>query len=164
MGMSSVPFRTGLGFDSHEFEEGKPLYIGGVRIDFPLGLRGHSDGDVLLHAVTDAILGALGEPDIGELFSDRDERWKGAPSELFLREALERMREKGYELINLDCVLIADKPKIAPYKGKIKGKLSELTGLPLERISIKGKRREGFCEVEGIACMCTVLLGKSDEG
>ncbi len=164
MGMSSVPFRTGLGFDSHEFEEGKPLYIGGVHIESSFGLKGHSDGDVLLHALTDAILGALAEPDIGELFSDRDERWKSAPSELFLREALKRMRGRGYELINLDCVLIADRPRIAPYKDRIREKLSELTGLPVDRISIKGKRREGFCEVEGIACICTVLLGRTDAG
>ncbi|RLJ70490.1 2-C-methyl-D-erythritol 2,4-cyclodiphosphate synthase [Hydrogenivirga caldilitoris] len=156
--------RIGLGFDSHEFEEGKPLFLGGVRIDFPKGLKGHSDGDVLLHALTDAILGAIGEPDIGELFSDKDERWKGVSSELFLKEAIKRMKGKGYELINLDSVLIANEPKIAPYKETIKEKLSKLTGLPVERISIKGKRREGFCQVEGIACICTVLLRVPYEG
>ncbi|WP_457599936.1 2-C-methyl-D-erythritol 2,4-cyclodiphosphate synthase [Hydrogenivirga sp.] len=158
-----MPFRTGLGFDSHEFEEGKPLVIGGVEIDFPYGLKGHSDGDVLIHAITDAILGALGEPDIGELFSDRDERWRGAPSELFLREAVKRMRSRGYELVNLDCVIIADKPKIAPYKEDIRKRLSEILGVPANRISLKGKRREGFCEVDGMACMCTVLLVSRDE-
>ncbi len=152
--------RIGLGFDSHEFEEGKPLIIGGVQIDFPYGLKGHSDGDVLLHAITDAILGALGEPDIGELFSDKDNRWKLAPSEIFLKEAIRRMEEKGYEIINLDCVLIADRPKIAPYKPNIKRKLSELLSISEGNISIKGKRREGFCEAEGIACICTVLLGR----
>ncbi len=152
--------RVGFGFDSHEFEEGKPLMLGGVRIESPYGLKGHSDGDVLLHAITDAILGALGAPDIGELFSDEDDRWKGAPSELFLEEAIKRMRERGYRLINLDCVLIADRPKIASHKDRIKKRLSELLGIEESRISLKGKRREGFCESEGIACMCVVLLGE----
>ena len=156
--------KVGLGFDSHEFEEGKTLYLGGLKIDFPYGLRGHSDGDVLLHAITDAILGALGEPDIGELFSDKDDRWKGASSRLFLEEALRRMRDKGYEIFNLDCVLIADEPKVTPYKSAIKESLSKLLGIPSESISIKGKRREGFCEAKGMACMCVVLLGKLDEG
>ncbi len=156
--------RVGLGFDSHEFEEGKPLLLGGVEIDFPYGLRGHSDGDALLHAITDALLGALGEPDIGELFKDTEEKWRGASSEIFLKEALRRVKEKGYRIINLDCVLIADKPKIAPYKGRIKENLSELLGIPRECISVKGKRREGFCSEDGIACMCVVLLGKEDEG
>lgn len=156
--------RVGVGFDSHELEEGKPLYLGGVRIEFPYGLKGHSDGDVLLHALTDALLGALGEPDIGELFSDRDERWKGAPSELFLQEALRRMKDKGYGIINLDCVLIADEPKVAPYKGAIRESLSKLLQLPPDRISVKGKRREGFCEAKGVACICVLILEKLDEG
>ncbi len=150
--------RIGTGFDSHEFTEGKPLIIGGVRIDFPYGLRGHSDGDVLLHALTDAILGAIGEPDIGELFSDRDSRWKDAPSEIFLKEALRRMRDKGFEVVNADCVIIADRPKIAPYKEVIRGRVSELLGIPKENFSLKGKRREGFCNADGIACVCNVLL------
>ena len=156
--------RIGLGFDSHEFEEGKPLYLGGVRIDFPHGLKGHSDGDVLLHAITDAILGAFGEPDIGELFSDKDKRWRGARSEVFLEEALRRMRQRGYEVVNLDCVLIADEPKISPHKEAIRENISRLLGVSGDRISLKGKRREGFCEAKGMACMCVVLLGKRDEG
>ncbi len=150
--------RVGLGFDSHEFEENKPLYLGGIRLDFPYGLKGHSDGDVVLHALTDAILGALGEPDIGELFSDKDGRWKGERSETFLKEAVDRMRGRGYRILNLDCVLIADKPKIAPYKGRMRERISELLGIDPEAVSIKGKRREGFCESEGIACVCVVLL------
>ncbi|RME08933.1 MAG: 2-C-methyl-D-erythritol 2,4-cyclodiphosphate synthase, partial [Aquificota bacterium] len=104
--------RIGLGFDSHGFEEGKPLKLGGVRIEFPKGLKGHSDGDVLLHAITDAILGALGEPDIGQLFPDTDPRWKDADSVLFLQEALRRMKARGYRIVNLDCLFIADQPRI----------------------------------------------------
>lgn len=150
--------RIGLGFDSHAFEKGKPLKLGGLEIDFPLGLKGHSDADVLLHAITDAILGALGEPDIGQLFSDKDPKWKGADSRLFLQEALKRMKDKGYRISNLDCVLIADQPKIAPHKDAIRKSLSELIRVPLEYISIKGKSREGFCKDDGIACFCTILL------
>lgn len=150
--------RIGLGFDSHEFEEGKALYLGGVRIDYPKGLRGHSDGDVLLHALTDAILGAIGEQDIGQLFPDWEQRWKGAPSEVFLKKALSLAEKRGYKLVNLDCVIIADEPKVAPYKDAIVKNLSLLTGLDAGFISVKGKRREGFCKEEGIACMCVVLL------
>jgi len=153
-----MKFRTGLGFDAHEFEEGKPLFLGGVRIDSPFGLRGHSDGDALLHALTDAVLGALGEPDIGSLFSDTEERWKNASSEIFLREALRRMREKGYSLVNVDCVVVADKPKVAEHRRSIRESLSRLLGLPEENISVKGKRREGFSREEGLLCICTVLL------
>ncbi|RMH01658.1 MAG: 2-C-methyl-D-erythritol 2,4-cyclodiphosphate synthase [Aquificota bacterium] len=150
--------RVGLGFDSHEFEQGKELYIGGVRLEYPKGLKGHSDGDVLLHALTDAILGAIGEQDIGQLFSDKDPRWKGAPSEVFLRTALSMAKQKGYRLVNLDCVIIADEPKVAPYKELIVKNLSSLTGLEANFISIKGKRKEGFCKEEGIACFCVVLI------
>ncbi len=150
--------RIGLGFDSHAFEEGKPLKLGGVVIDFPLGLKGHSDADVLFHAITDAILGALGEPDIGQIFPDKDPRWKKADSKVFLQEAINRMRQKGYRLINLDCVIVADKPKIAPYKDAIKENLSRMLEIAPENISIKGKTREGFCREDGIACFCTILL------
>ncbi|MCS7262475.1 MAG: 2-C-methyl-D-erythritol 2,4-cyclodiphosphate synthase [Aquificaceae bacterium] len=153
-----MKLRVGLGFDSHPFEKGKPLKLGGILIDFPMGLKGHSDGDALLHAVADALLGAVGEPDIGELFPDTDPRWKDVDSVLFLKEALRRVREKGYRLLNLDCVILADQPKIAPYKDSIRKSLSELLELPVECISVKGKRREGFCQEEGLACLCTLLL------
>ena len=155
-----MELRVGFGFDSHEFVKGKKLILGGVEIPYEYGLKGHSDGDALLHAITDAILGALGERDIGEIFSDRDPRWKDADSEIFLREALRIMKEKGFRISNLDCVIITDKPKIAPYKEQIKENLSKLLEIPKERISIKGKRREGFCEGDGLVCMCTLLLIK----
>lgn len=150
--------RIGLGFDSHPFQAGKPLKLGGVEIDFPLGLMGHSDGDVLLHAITDAILGALSEQDIGQLFPDTDLNWKDASSELFLKEAVRRMKERGYRVASLDCVLIADQPRIAPHKDRIRERLSSLLETSPERISLKGKSREGFCKEDGIACMCVVLL------
>ncbi len=151
-------FRIGFGFDSHDFEEGKPLVLGGVLIDFPKGLKGHSDGDVLLHALTDALLSAVGEEDIGQLFSDKDPRWKLAQSSLFLKSALEKVSKKGYMIVNVDCTLIADEPKIAPIKNRIIQNLSLLLGIEQERISVKGKTREGFCQSEGIACFCVVLL------
>ena len=155
-----MDLRIGFGFDSHEFIEGKKLLLGGVEIPFGYGLKGHSDGDALLHAITDAILGALGEKDIGEIFKDSDPRWKDADSEIFLREALRIMKEKGFKIVNLDCVIVTDKPKIAPYKEKIREKLSGLLEVPKDRISIKGKRREGFCEGNGLVCMCTLLMVK----
>jgi len=155
-----MELRVGFGFDSHEFEEGKKLVLGGVEIESDFGLKGHSDGDALLHAITDALLGALGERDIGELFKDTDPKWKNAPSKIFLEKALKIMREKGFELVNLDCVVVADKPKIAPYKEKIKENLSKLLGISTDRISLKGKRREGFCKTQGLVCMCTLLLVK----
>ncbi|WP_448584403.1 2-C-methyl-D-erythritol 2,4-cyclodiphosphate synthase [Thermocrinis sp.] len=151
-------FRVGFGFDSHSFEEGKPLVLGGVLVDFPKGLRGHSDGDVVLHALTDALLSAVGEEDIGQLFPDKDPRWKSVQSSLFLKSALEKISNKGYMIINVDCTLLADEPKIAPIKNKIIQNLSLLLGIEPERISIKGKTREGFCKEEGIACFCIVLL------
>lgn len=151
--------RIGLGFDSHEFEEGKPLYLGGVLIEHTAGFKGHSDGDILLHAITDALLSAIGEPDIGELFPDRDERWKNASSEVFLEEALKRMRNKGFSIINLDCVLVMDDPKISPYKNVIVDNLSRIMHVDKTAISIKGKRREGFCKDKGAVCYCVILLG-----
>ncbi len=151
-------FLIGLGFDSHTFKEDKPLYLGGVRIDYPKGLKGHSDADVLLHAVTDAILSALGEPDIGELFPNSDPRYRNAPSIIFLEEALKRMEEKRYRIVNVDCTLVADEPKIKDYKTLIRQNLARFLGTDYERVNVKGKRREGFCEGEGIACFCVVLL------
>ena len=153
-----MDIRVGLGFDSHEFEEGKQLVLGGVKIESSKGLKGHSDGDALLHALTDALLGAIGEGDIGEIFSDEDERWRDAESRIFLEEAVRRVREKGFEILNVDCVVVADYPRIAAVRDSIRRRIAEITGVPPERISVKGKRREGFGGPEGIACICTVLL------
>ena len=155
-----MDIRIGFGFDSHEFTEGKKLYLGGIEIPFKYGLKGHSDGDALLHAITDAILGAIGERDIGEIFKDTEEKWKNARSEIFLKKALELMGEKGYRISNVDCVIIADEPKISPHKEKIKENLSRILEIEKERISIKGKRKEGFCKDNGLIAMCTVLLVK----
>ena len=155
-------FRVGLGFDSHSFskEEKKPLKLGGVVIDSEHGLKGHSDADVLLHAITDAILGAIGAPDIGQLFPPSDPKWKNADSKVFLLEALKLMREAGFRIGNLDCVIICDKPKISPYKNRIIENLSKLLKVKPSQINIKGKTTEGFCSLEGISVLCNVLLVK----
>ena len=152
-------FRIGFGFDSHSFEEGKPLMLGGVLVDFPKGLKGHSDGDVLLHALTDALLSAVGEEDIGQLFPDKDPKWKNAPSSLFLKSALERVARKGYRILNVDCTILADEPKVAPIKEKIIKSLSSLLEVEPSQVSVKGKTKEGFCKEDGIACFCVVLIG-----
>ena len=156
-----MDFRVGLGFDSHEFEVGKPLFLGGIEIDYHSGLRGHSDGDVIIHAIVDALLGATGKGDIGMLFSDDGSEWKNARSTLFLEKVMDVVRGEGFYVVNLDCVVIADEPKIQPHRESIICSLSELLGVPAKRISVKGKRKEGISCVEGIACICSVLLGRS---
>src|SRR6202522_1963078 len=118
--------RIGFGWDSHEFQAGIPLKIGGVTLDHPKGLGGHSDGDVLLHAVTDALLGAIAAPDIGALFPPSDAKWKGADSAVFLREALKRVGEAGYGVANLDASLILAAPKIGPQATAIRARVGEL--------------------------------------
>jgi 2-C-methyl-D-erythritol 2,4-cyclodiphosphate synthase len=154
-------FRVGFGFDSHPFDENKRgLKLGGVFVEADFGLKGHSDADVLLHAITDAILGALSAPDIGELFPPSDPQWKDADSVIFLKEALKIMRENGYRIGNIDCTLVCEKPKISPLKEKIRKKLSQLLEIDEGRVNIKGKTPEGFCSLEGIAVYCVALLVK----
>lgn len=155
-----MDIRVGLGFDSHEFEEGKKLYLGGVPIEGYPGLKGHSDGDVILHALTDALLGAVGEADIGYFFSDSDPRWKDAPSKVFLEKALEANKEKGYRILNADLVYVGDMPKISEVREKILKNLSSLLGIEKGRISLKGKRKEGFGDLRGVICIATVLVVK----
>src|ERR1700736_1045755 len=124
--------RIGYGFDSHEFRSGIPLKIGGISLAHDKGLGGHSDGDVLLHAVTDALLGAVAAPDIGALFPPSDSRWKGADSAVFLREALKRVREAGYAVVNVDSTLVLRVPKIGPHSAAIRTQVSELLGVPAD--------------------------------
>ncbi len=153
-------FRIGLGFDSHPFGEceGKPLKLGGVALTEELCLKGHSDADALLHAITDALLGAIGERDVGQLFPPKDPRYKDADSSLFLKTALKLLRDKGFEIANVDCVIICDKPKISPHKERIRENLSKLLGIGVERINLKGKTTEGLGSSEGITVICTALL------
>lgn len=164
-----LPYRIGHGFDLHRLEpappagEGRlPLRMGGVDIEgHDLGPVGHSDGDAVLHAVTDAILGALGEPDIGELFPDTSPKWKGADSAIFLREALARMRGRGYEIGNLDITIILQRPRISPVKDRMRTRLTELLQISSNSVNLKGKtheRLDSLGEGRGVAVHVVVLL------
>ncbi|MBV9179988.1 MAG: 2-C-methyl-D-erythritol 2,4-cyclodiphosphate synthase [Acidobacteria bacterium] len=151
----------GYGWDSHEFKSGVPLKIGGVNLAHSKGLGGHSDGDVLLHALTDAVLGAIAAPDIGTLFSPSDERWKGADSALFLAEALRRMKAAGYSIVNLDSTLILLQPKISSYAGEIRQKISELLAISVDRVSVKAKTPEGMGTENAAIAHAVVLLKRA---
>jgi 2-C-methyl-D-erythritol 2,4-cyclodiphosphate synthase len=136
--------RIGYGFDSHEFRPGIPLTIGGVTLAHDKGLGGHSDGDVLLHAITDALLGAVAAPDIGALFPPSDPKWKGADSVIFLREALKRVRDAGYSVANVDSSLILAAPKIGPHSAVIRTRVAELLGVRADCVGLKAKTPEGL--------------------
>lgn len=150
--------RIGQGYDSHEFKPGIPLIIGGVKLAHDKGLGGHSDGDVLLHAITDALLGAIAGPDIGSLFPPNDPQWKGADSAVFLREALKRVAAAGYELVNLDSTLILAAPKIGPHARAIRKRVAELCGVPEDCVGIKAKTPEGTGTENAAIAHVTVLL------
>jgi 2-C-methyl-D-erythritol 2,4-cyclodiphosphate synthase len=149
--------RIGYGFDSHEFQAGVPLRIGGVAIAHDRGLGGHSDGDVLLHAMTDALLGAIAAPDIGTLFPPSDPKWKGADSVVFLREALKRVRDAGYGVANVDASLILAAPKIGPYAAGIRAQVAKLLGLHADCVGLKAKTPEGL-NLENTALAHVVVL------
>lgn len=156
-------FRIGQGFDVHQLVEGRPLIIGGVRIPYEKGLLGHSDADVLLHAVADACLGAIGAGDIGKHFPDTDERYKDADSALLLKQVWELVKHQGYKLVNLDCTVIAQKPKMAPHIEQMKENIAKLLEGESSQVNIKATTTEklGFTgRGEGIAAQAVVLLQK----
>jgi len=150
--------RIGYGFDSHAFQAGVPLVIGGLAIEHPEGLAGHSDGDVLLHAITDALLGAVSAGDIGTFFPPSDARWKGAASSVFLQTALEEVATAGYRIVNVDTVLVMAKPKIVPIAGEIREKVAQLLGVKPGEVGIKAKTPEGLNLDHVAQAHCTVLL------
>lgn len=150
--------RIGFGWDSHEFKAGIPLKIGGLTLSHNKGLGGHSDGDVLLHAITDALLGALGAPDIGSLFPPSDPQWKGADSVIFLEEALKRVREAGYTIHNVDSSLILLTPKIGLHAGPIRARVAGLLGIPLDCVGLKAKTPEGIGTDNAAIANVVVLL------
>jgi len=156
--------RIGYGFDSHEFRPGVPLKIGGVALAHDKGLGGHSDGDVLLHAITDALLGAIAAPDIGALFPPSDPKWKGADSVIFLREALKRVRDAGYSVGNVDASLILAAPKIGPHATGIRTRVAELLGLHCDCVGLKAKTPEGLNLDNTALAHVVVLLEKSGTG
>lgn len=150
--------RIGLGFDSHAFKAGVPLVIGGLRIDHPEGLAGHSDGDLLLHAITDALLGAVAAGDIGTFFPPSDPKWKGADSTVFLQTAIEEVALAGYKIVNIDCVLVMHRPKIVPIAAELRERVADLLSLDIKRVSIKGKTPEGLLQDSTAVCHVVVLL------
>ncbi len=153
--------RIGYGFDSHEFRPGIPLKIGGVTLPHDKGLGGHSDGDVLLHAITDALLGAIAAPDIGALFPPSDPKWKGADSAIFLREALKRVHDAGYGVANMDASLVLAAPKIGPHAAAIRAKVAGLLGIDGSCVGLKAKTPEGLNLDNAAIAHVAVLLEKS---
>ena len=155
--------RIGLGYDIHRFNGGgrRPLKLGGVTLPAARGLAGHSDADVLLHALTDALLGAVGAPDIGEQFPPNDPRWRNADSRVFVETACRAVRRAGWAIGNVDATVIADAPKLTGHKPKIRRSIGRLLNLPPARVSVKAKTTEGFAPGKsGIAAQVVVLLEK----
>ena len=153
--------RIGFGYDSHVFESGKPLVLGGVLVPDCDGLKAHSDGDVLIHAVIDAILGAAALGDIGSHFPDTDERWKGADPGELLRRVVYEMRGAGYAIENIDVTVICERPKLRPFVELIRSSLAAMMGIGVGRISVKGKTNEGMDAVgagKGIVVHAVALL------
>ena len=155
--------RIGYGWDSHAFQPGVPLKIGGIAFDHPAGLAGHSDGDVLLHAITDALLGAVAAGDIGSFFPPGDPRWKDADSAVFLRTALEEIRHAGYRIANVDTTLVLAEPKIAPVAEKLRERVAELLSIDPGAVGIKAKTPEGLDQDDVAVAHAIVLLEKIDE-
>jgi len=153
--------RIGYGFDSHEFHAGIPLKIGGITLQHEKGLGGHSDGDVLLHAITDALLGAVAAPDIGALFPPSDPKWKGADSVIFLREALKRVDYAGYAVANIDASLILAAPKIGPHAAAIRTRVAELLRVHCDCVGLKAKTPEGLNLDSAAIAHVVVLLQRT---
>ncbi|HEY1581019.1 MAG TPA: 2-C-methyl-D-erythritol 2,4-cyclodiphosphate synthase [Terracidiphilus sp.] len=153
--------RIGFGWDSHVFKAGIPLRIGGVTLDHPEGLAGHSDGDVLLHAITDALLGAVSAGDIGSFFPPGDPRWKDANSAIFLKLATEELQHAGYRIVNVDTTLIMNAPKIAPISGDLRSSVADLLGIEMEQVSIKAKTPEGLGLDHVAQCHAVALVERS---
>ena len=155
--------RIGFGFDSHVFKPGVPLHIGGMALDHPEGLAGHSDGDVLLHAITDALLGAIAAGDIGTFFPPNDPRWKDADSAIFLNLALEELHNAGYQIVNIDTTLVLAAPKIFPIAGEMRARVADLLSIGIDQISIKAKTPEGL-KLDNVAqCHAIALVERTKE-
>ena len=151
--------RVGIGYDVHRFNGRRPLKLGGVTIPFSRGLAGHSDADVLLHAVTDALLGAVGEPDIGEQFPPDDPRFRNADSRTFVKAAASAVRRRGWSIGNVDATVIADVPKLLGYKARMRQTISRLLDVAPAQVSVKAKTTEGFAPgTRGIAAQAVVLV------
>ena len=153
--------RVGIGYDIHRFADGRPLLLGGFTIDGERGLDGHSDADVLLHAIIDALLGAAGLGDIGTHFPDDDPQWQSADSASLLERALSMVREAGYAPENIDATVICERPRLAPHIAAMRERIAALTGLPESAVNVKAKTNEGLGEIgrgEAIAALAVALL------
>ncbi|MGB2819426.1 MAG: 2-C-methyl-D-erythritol 2,4-cyclodiphosphate synthase [Phycisphaerae bacterium] len=153
--------RIGLGYDSHRLTPGRPLVLGGVHIEHEQGLAGHSDADAVLHAVTDAILGALAAGDIGDVFPDSDPRWADADSAVFVAEAMRLAAERGCKVANCDVTVLAEAPRLGPHKRRMAERIAELLGAAPEAVSVKAKTNERMGAIgrqEGVAAIAVVLL------
>ena len=154
-----MSYRVGIGVDAHALEDGVPLVLGGVELEYPRGLAGHSDGDVLTHALIDALLGAAGLGDIGSLFPPGDDRFRDADSVELLREAYRQVREAGWSLVNADCVLVGEEPKIATYRAQMRERLSEAVGGGEVNVRATTTDHMGFTgRGEGLAAHAVALL------
>lgn len=155
--------RVGIGYDIHRFVEGRPLIVGGVTIPYERGLAGHSDGDVLLHAVADALLGAAALGDIGTHFPDTDPKYEGADSAELLADAVELVKKEGFEVINVDTIIIAEEPKFAPYVEGIRNRVAGKLNLEVSAVSVKATTNEGLGAVgagEAIAAWCVAGIAE----
>ena len=153
--------RIGHGYDVHRFIEGRPLFLGGVQIPFEMGLLGHSDADVLLHAICDALLGAAALGDIGKHFPDTDNKYKGIDSKLLLKNVSEKINLLGFKVVNIDATVIAQKPKIAPFIDEMRKTVAEILKTDINNVNIKGTTEEGLGftgELKGISCHCVCLI------
>ena len=160
MSLSRLP-RTGIGFDTHRLVEGRKLILGGIEIPHPVGLLGHSDADVLTHALMDALLGAIADGDIGQHFPDTDPRWEGADSIELLRAVVERLHSKGWQVINVDTTVLAERPKLKPYIPAIRERLAEPLAIEVESVSVKATTVEGLGAIgrrEGISAMAVAMV------
>lgn len=151
----------GFGFDIHRLAAGESLILGGVAIPSDLGTVAHSDGDVILHALVDALLGSVGQGDIGEHFPDTDPKWRGAPSSVFVARALEIVTSEGFELVNVDITLVLERPKILPYKAEMREKIASLCRLPINRVSVKATTSEAVGAIgkgEAVQAWAAILV------
>ena len=158
-----MSMRIGYGFDSHAFKPGVPLIIGGLAVEHSEGLEGHSDGDVLLHAITDALLGAVAAGDIGSFFPPGDPRWKDADSAIFLNLAKDELRHAGYSIVNIDTTLVLAAPKIFPIAGEMRARVADLLGIGIDQISIKAKTPEGMNLDHVAQCHAVALVERAQE-
>ena len=160
-----MSIRVGLGTDIHRLEQGRPCILGGIELPYPKGPRGHSDGDAVLHALTDAVTGAAGLDDIGTLFPDDEPRWEGVSSKTMLREAVALATEKGWHLVNADVVISTEGPKIKPHRPAMRACIAELLGVDEDAVNVKGKTLEGLTELsEGraVSVHAVCLLERRD--